>query len=143
MKKAKKYLDTSWDFRKANTKPLTHGFHNYPAMMIPQVAARLIEKHISSKSKVNRLHVLDPFCGSGTVLVESKIRGLKSWGIDINPLARLISKVKTTPLDIVELQDSYNKLSNSLVISSISLSTFIFASSYSSLLLGSLFIIIS
>jgi len=32
-KKIKKQVDHSWDFRKANTKILTHGFHNYPAMM--------------------------------------------------------------------------------------------------------------
>lgn len=114
MKKSKKYIDSSWDFRKANTKLLTHCFHRYPAMMIPQVAARLIEKQIITKTKVNRFHVLDPFCGSGTVLVESKIRGLESWGIDINPLAQLIAKVKTTPLYIVELQNSYNKLFKSL-----------------------------
>lgn len=115
MKKMQKYLDTTWDFRKANTKTLTHCFHNYPAMMIPQVAARLIEKHINSKSKANSFYVLDPFCGSGTVLVESKIRGLKSWGIDINPLARLITKVKTTPIDIDELQTSFDKLAKCLI----------------------------
>lgn len=115
MKKVRKYLDTSWDFRKANTKNLTHCFHSYPAMMIPQVAYRLIEKHINSKSKVNGYRVLDPFCGSGTVLVESKIRGLESWGIDINPLARIIAKVKITPIDINELQISYSQLSKYLV----------------------------
>ena len=41
----KKYIDESWDFKDANTKTLTHCFHSYPAMMIPQVAARLIEKY--------------------------------------------------------------------------------------------------
>ena len=41
----KKYIDTSWDFRKENTKVHTHCFHDYPAMMIPQVAGRLIEKY--------------------------------------------------------------------------------------------------
>jgi len=107
----RKYLDTTWDFRKANTKTLTHCFHSYPAMMIPQVAGRLIDRYIGSNP---RYRVLDPFCGSGTVLVESKIKGLESWGIDINPLARLIAKVKTTPIDINELRISYEKLSENL-----------------------------
>ena len=39
-----KILDESWDFRKANTKEFTHCFHPYPAMMIPQVARRIIDK---------------------------------------------------------------------------------------------------
>lgn len=38
-----KIVDESWDFRKANTKEFTHCFHPYPAMMIPQVARRIIE----------------------------------------------------------------------------------------------------
>lgn len=53
----KKYKDTSWDFRNADTKITTHCFHSYPAMMIPQVAGRLIEKY-GKKSKM----LFDPYC---------------------------------------------------------------------------------
>lgn len=42
--------------------------------------------------------MLDPFCGSGTVLVEAMSRGRPAWGVDANPFARLLSRVKTTPL---------------------------------------------
>ncbi len=42
-----KYRDKSWDFRTANTKQLTHCFHRYPAMMIPQVAGILIDMFLS------------------------------------------------------------------------------------------------
>ena len=104
-KKIKKRIDHSWDFRRVNTKTLTHGFHNYPAMMIPQVAGRLLD--IFSKKGDQ---VLDPFCGSGTVLVESKLRGLNSFGIDINPLAILLAKVKTTSLDPKKLERELNRL---------------------------------
>lgn len=100
-----KIRDDSWDFATANTKEYTHGFHPYPAMMIPQIARRLIELY-SKKSD----SVLDPFCGTGSVLVESKIKGLKSFGIDINPLALLIAKVKTTLIEIEKLEDGYNKI---------------------------------
>jgi len=89
-----KIIDSSWDFRGENTKQYTHGFHSYPAMMIPQIAERLIKENIG-----NGEVIMDPFCGSGTVLVESMKANLKSYGIDINPLAILISKVKTTPID--------------------------------------------
>jgi site-specific DNA-methyltransferase (cytosine-N4-specific) len=95
-----KYEDNSWDYRKADTKYSVHGLHPYPAMMIPQVAKRLILKF----SKPGE-YVLDPFCGSGTVLVESKINNRNSVGIDINPLALLIAKVKTTPLKPVILKE--------------------------------------
>jgi len=102
-----KYRDESWDFRTANTKQLTHCFHRYPAMMIPQVAGRLIDMFLSLHS--NNCKVLDPFCGSGTVLVEAKRRGLESWGIDINPLARLIAKAKTTPIDSEKIRKFHGR----------------------------------
>jgi len=50
---------------------------------------------------------MDPFCGTGTVLLESIVHpylARKAIGVEINPLARLIAKVKTTPLDISELK---------------------------------------
>ena len=42
---AKKYVDESWDFGAADTKTYTHCSHSYPAMMIPRVAGRLIDKY--------------------------------------------------------------------------------------------------
>lgn len=88
-----------WDFAKADTKTETHCFHVYPAMMIAPVARRLI-RMFAKKGDV----VLDPFCGSGTVLVEALKEGLNSWGIDINPLALLIARAKTTILDVKVLR---------------------------------------
>jgi len=84
-----------WDFVNENTKTNTHGFHAYPAMMIPQIASKLI----SLFGRDNQT-LFDPFCGSGTSLVEAKIAGLDAYGIDINPLALLLSRVKTTPLSV-------------------------------------------
>jgi hypothetical protein len=57
MKTENKYLDTSWDFRTANVKEYTHCYHNYPAMMIPQIANRLINLYgIENASQIdNRL----------------------------------------------------------------------------------------
>ena len=43
--------------------------------------------------------MLDPFCGSGTTMVEGRIAGLDVFGFDINPAARLISKVKSSNYD--------------------------------------------
>ncbi len=97
--------DSSWDYRGESTKSLTHGFHSYPAMMIPQVARRLIEKY----SKEGDI-LLDPFCGSGSVLVEAKDSKRNSWGIDLNPLAILIARVKTTSINPSILYEEYSSL---------------------------------
>ncbi len=106
----KKYTDESWDFVDANTKTLTHCFHNYPAMMIPQVAARLIEKY-GENAKL----LFDPYCGTGTSLVEANIRNINAVGTDLNPLARLIAKAKTTIIDIQVLDTYLHDFSNWLL----------------------------
>ena len=93
--KSKKTFDESWDFKKSNTKEYTHCFHSYPAMMIPQVARRIIENY-GKNAKL----LFDPYCGTGTSLVEANLKGINAIGTDINPLARLIASTKTTNIDI-------------------------------------------
>ena len=89
-----------WTFKEISTSQYTHGFHQYPARMHPEIATRLLQKYsIGSKTVV-----LDPFMGSGGVLVESMLHGNNSIGIDLNPFAVLLSKVKTTPLDPKKLE---------------------------------------
>ena len=83
-----------WDYAAADTKTHTHGYHIYPAMMIPQVARRLIRTYGGGA----RL-LLDPFCGSGTSLVEARLAGVNAVGIDLNPFAVLLARVKTTDYD--------------------------------------------
>ena len=83
-----------------NVTAQTHGFHKYPAKFIPQVPKWAIDKYlVGQKGKL----ILDPFCGSGTTLVEGILAGHNVIGIDIDPLSALISKVKTTPVSILEL----------------------------------------
>src|SRR3989338_10289678 len=102
-----KFKDESWDFRNDFTKYSNHGFHTYPAMMIPQVARRLIETYGKDKEVL-----LDPFMGSGTALLEASLHKnfKKAYGIDINPLALLIAKVKTTPINPEIVKEEYKKL---------------------------------
>lgn len=66
----------SWDFREANTKEFTHTYHTYPAMMIPQIARRLLQEY-RPEGKFEL--VFDPYMGSGTTLVEAKIIGIKIY----------------------------------------------------------------
>ncbi|HEY5955493.1 MAG TPA: DNA methyltransferase [Polyangiaceae bacterium] len=74
-----------------------HGFHSYPARMHPDTAARLVEG-LSQNADT----VLDPFAGSGTVLVEARLRGRTAWGIDANPLAVELARLKVAGLDRVQ-----------------------------------------
>ena len=89
--KLQRRIDYSWDFKGVNTKPHTHILHTYPAMFIPQVARRLLLAYTKKGDAV-----CDIFCGSGTALVESKLTGRHAYGIDLNPLATFLAKVKTT-----------------------------------------------
>jgi DNA modification methylase len=96
----KKFRDETWDFRTANTKLYTHCFHTYPAMMIPQVAERILDE-FGRNAKL----LFDPYCGTGTSLVSANIKGINAIGTDINPLARLIAKAKTTIIPIETLDE--------------------------------------
>lgn len=101
-----------WSFKKANTKEYTHCYHTYPAMMIPQIARKLIEEYRPD----GRLElILDPYMGSGTTLVESSLSGINSVGTDLNPLARLMSKVKTTHYDHHSLLMQFRYIQASLI----------------------------
>ncbi len=102
IRKLKKLPLDYWDFKDDDTKEYTHGIHNYPAMMVCPISRNII-KIMNEIRPVNSL--LDPFSGSGTVLVEGMIAGLKKVvGSDINPLALMLSKAKTTRLDITRLR---------------------------------------
>lgn len=66
-----------------------HGFHTYPARLHPQTASRLVESFSPPNGRV-----LDPFCGSGTVVVEARLLERQAFGIDANPLAVALASLK-------------------------------------------------
>ena len=105
----KKELLDDWDFKGEHTKEYTHGFHTYPAMMIPQIARKLINLY-GKEAKT----LLDPFCGSGTSIVEASLTPhiKKIYATDLNPLATLLTNIKTTPISIGLLEDTYNEISD-------------------------------
>jgi len=101
-----KILDKiEWDFKDFTTQYLTHTFHSYPARFIPQIPLTFIKLFTTEKETV-----LDPFCGCGTTLVEAFLNNRNSIGNDFNPLAALISKVKTTLIDESEFRYLNKKL---------------------------------
>ena len=83
------FLDADWDF--PGSRRRVGDVHPYPARFIPELAALALDCLRTNGP------VLDPFCGSGTTLVEAVSRGQRASGGDINPIGCLMSRVKTTP----------------------------------------------
>ena len=82
------------NFHGANGNYGTHAWHPFPAKFPPQLPEFLIER-LSDPGEI----ILDPMLGSGTTLVEAVRLGRRAVGCDIDPLARMISAVKLTPID--------------------------------------------
>jgi len=80
---------------------LTHSFHEYKGRFYPQLAKSFMNYANLKSHEI----VLDPFCGSGTTLVESLLFGANAIGIDINPMAYLLAKCKIRsffiPLEVI------------------------------------------
>lgn len=108
--------DIDWTFSNADTKYLTHGIHPYPARMIPQIPATLLNHYKRTGVISEGDRVYDPFSGSGTTAVEARLHGLHAEANDINPLACLLTAAKSLPLDTGELTDARESLTDELDI---------------------------
>lgn len=112
MKRLEELPQDFWDFKNCDTSGLVHGIHSYPAMMIYPISRNIL-KILTEIKNFNT--ILDPFSGSGTVLVEAMLQGINTiYGNDLNPLARLITKVKTTIVSKEELLDYQTKIISNL-----------------------------
>ncbi|WP_439817963.1 TRM11 family SAM-dependent methyltransferase [Zavarzinia sp. CC-PAN008] len=94
--------------RRQSTRYSVHGLHEYRGKFNPQVSRALI--NILGVPAGGLL--LDPFCGSGTTLVEAAHRGVRGIGLDLNPLAVFIANAKlaalTTP--VCELKSALDRI---------------------------------
>ncbi len=77
--------------KRKDPKYATHGLHPYKGKFYPQLAKSLMNISAIDAGAV----VLDPFCGSGTVLLEGMLSGFSAYGCDLNPLAAKIARAKT------------------------------------------------
>jgi tRNA G10 N-methylase Trm11 len=90
----------------------THLIHSYPAKLIPNIPYFFLNNSYFV-NKGDR--ILDPFSGSGTVMLEGQLSGLKTFGADANPLARLISSVKTNSYDLKLIKTLFNKIESNYI----------------------------
>lgn len=101
-------IKKEWSFADKTIKDtayITHGYYTYPAKFIPQLASKIINDY-SNKGDI----VIDPFVGSGTTVIEAIVNHRIGIGTDINEIATLIAKVKSTPIDSNILSNSFENL---------------------------------
>jgi hypothetical protein len=102
-------LDLSWSEaalpERVRTKHV-HRLHPYHGKFIPQLVEVLIGRYLEPGD-----HVLDPFAGSGTTLVQALESGLDATGVDIAAFNCLLMRVKTAPYDLAELGEELQDVS--------------------------------
>jgi site-specific DNA-adenine methylase len=103
--KKRKLEGVNLSFNGEITQHSTHNLHPYVAAINPPLVGKLLDIYIPTGATI-----LDPFCGGGGVLVESKLKGYKACGFDINPLAVLISKAKTTQISKARIEKAYQRI---------------------------------
>ena len=104
--KFKGRINDDWSFKESRSiDSWTHGYHRYPAKFIPQVVQKLLETYTEPGDKI-----ADVFAGCGTTLVECKVHGRTSIGVDINPVAQLITNAKINPVEPILLANLFEIL---------------------------------
>jgi len=88
------------------TDRYTHLIHRYPAKLLAHIPVFFFASSLCPDNAT----VLDPFAGSGTVLLEAMLSGHQAFGAEINPVARLIAKVKTHIYSTSELEEEVQRL---------------------------------
>ncbi len=94
----KKFISSVWDFPSVGSIEsgyLTHDFLRWYGKLIPQLVSRLLELYTEENDIV-----LANFSGSGTVALEAHLANRNAIGVDANPLALLLSRVKSSPAKI-------------------------------------------
>ena len=90
----------TYTIKQTNPNSYTHGMFKYPCKFIPEIPRWGIKTYLSEKRGV----IFDPFSGSGTTLLEANVNGLDAYGTEIDDIAKLIIKVKTTVLDLAQMK---------------------------------------
>src|SRR5438067_4174969 len=95
-------LELSWSERDLPERERTkhvHRLHPYLGKFIPQLVEKLLDRYLTRGA-----HVLDPFAGSGTTLVQALESGYDATGVDIAAFNCLLMRVKTRRYNLFVLE---------------------------------------
>ena len=115
--------DINWllsfdNYTEAERTKHVNRLHPYKGKFIPQLVEYFLDEHTDELKNVVFFHpgdiIIDPFCGSGTTLVEASELGIKAIGVDISEFNALISNCKVGDYNLVELERELNKISDLL-----------------------------
>lgn len=95
-------------YKEAETTKHVHRLHPYKGKFIPQLVEYFIDDHIDEFKREIYFHpndiILDPFCGSGTTLVQANELGIHALGIDVSEFNVLISNIKVAQHPLITIQ---------------------------------------
>jgi len=115
--------DVNWElsfekYKEAETTKHVHRLHPYKGKFIPQLVEYFLDSHIDEFKKQTFFNkgdvILDPFCGSGTTLIEANELEMHAIGVDISSFNAMISNVKLSSCDFIELEAELKKITNEL-----------------------------
>lgn len=107
------------EFKESETTKHVHRLHPYKGKFIPQLAAYFLGAHTDDYKKESFFNggdvVLDPFCGSGTTLVQANELNMHAVGIDISEFNAFISNVKIGKYDLADIKKEADAITRGLV----------------------------
>lgn len=115
--------DLNWDLsfdnlKESDTTKHVHRLHPYKGKFIPQLVEYFLDSHTDDFKKGTYFKkgdiILDPFCGSGTTLVQANELSMHAIGVDVSAFNSLISNVKISKYDFVDLKNELQNITNSL-----------------------------
>ena len=115
--------DLNWalsfdQYRETDTTKHVHRLHPYKGKFIPQLVEYFLDNHTDNFKKEVYFKkgdiILDPFCGSGTTLVQCSELGMHSIGVDISAFNTFISNVKVGYYDFENLKNETNRITQLL-----------------------------
>ena len=115
--------DLNWklsfsEYKESETTKHVHRLHSYKGKFIPQLVEYFLDEHTDSFKKEQYFKqgdiILDPFCGSGTTLVQSNELNLHSIGIEVSAFNAFISNIKVGRYDIDNIRHCADSITKKL-----------------------------